>query len=256
MVAMLVTKEMAHYFRSDLRAAREQAIKDAEAFDQILYAVERLGQHLLGQVKSLGGYSSQLRDVASQSCLSAEIPAMWPLYHVPFGRLFALVKDARNDAMHVGAAARHLTFRAVELALILEDALAMHEKVTLVGDVMVRNPICAELWAPVSFARHTMLSNSFSYLPVMRNDTWVLLADTAVAKFVNGVSNTERKERLALPLSRAIEDGSIEVDAAVCVFSELPIEKMLDGLNGRPFLVVRENEPRALIGIVSAFDLL
>ena len=46
----------------------------------------------------------------------------------PFSRLYDLVQDARNDALHQGAFARHLTIHAIGLALILEDALRSSEE--------------------------------------------------------------------------------------------------------------------------------
>ena len=73
------------------------------------------------------------------------------------------LKDGRNDALHQGACARHLANHAVQLALVLEDALMPSEP--KVSDFMVRDAICAAHWQPISFVRQQMLANSFSYLP-------------------------------------------------------------------------------------------
>ena len=58
-------------------------------------------------------------------------------YHTSFCDLFDELKDARNDAVHQGAHARILTDHAVELAIILEDALM--SKFSRVSQFMVRD---------------------------------------------------------------------------------------------------------------------
>lgn len=96
---------------------------DAEAFEQIVFVVERLGVYLTRSVKSLGPYAKAIITLAAQSPLAEEVPSLLPTWHTPFGDLYYLVQDGRNDALHQGAFARHLTNHTVELALILEDAL-------------------------------------------------------------------------------------------------------------------------------------
>jgi hypothetical protein len=71
------------------------------------------------------------------------------------------VDGARNETLHQGAFARPLTKHAIELAIILEDALSQQVN-QVVMDFMVRNPLCAELWKPIGFIRQQMLANSFS----------------------------------------------------------------------------------------------
>jgi hypothetical protein len=66
--------------------------------------------------------------------------------------------------LHQGAFARRLTGHAIELSLVLEDALRRSLDSPVVGDYMVRGPICAEPWQPISFIRQRMLANSFSFL--------------------------------------------------------------------------------------------
>ena len=41
--------ESARYFRTEFQKAREDALKDAEAFDGIIHVVEKLGQFLIGK---------------------------------------------------------------------------------------------------------------------------------------------------------------------------------------------------------------
>jgi len=78
----------------------------------------------------------------------------------------------------------HLTTNAVELSIVLEEAIM--NGYDRVGDFMVRNTVCAYLWQPLSFIRQTMLANSFSYLPVPTGDrgsqfgNWLQISDLPV----------------------------------------------------------------------------
>lgn len=161
-----MTPEAARDFRLQLQQARENALKDAEAFDEIIHAIERLGSFCKGQMLDLGKYKLVVKEVADRSPLAADVPSLWRNVHTPFSVLYDIVRDARNDALYIGASARHLTTHAIELALIVEDALRMYEDGKNVSDYMVRDPVCAHLWQPVSLVRQQMLTNSFSYLPV------------------------------------------------------------------------------------------
>src|SRR5439155_14524227 len=117
--------------------------------------------------------------LAAVSPLFDSIPQRWRHLHTPFSVLYELVRRGRNAAMHEGASARHLTLHAIELALVLEDALMMG--MDQIGDYMVRNPVYAALWQPLSFVRQEMLVNSFSYLPVAIEERsgkdWRLVSD-------------------------------------------------------------------------------
>jgi hypothetical protein len=109
--------------------------------------------------KPLTGDRGEIETVAGESALASEVPAQWRGIHVPFPLLYGIVKDARNEALHQGAFARHLTVHAIELSLVLEDAMRRSFENPVVGDFMVRNPVCAELWQPLSFVRQQMLTN-------------------------------------------------------------------------------------------------
>jgi hypothetical protein len=150
-----MTREPAIAFANQLRSARLAALGDAEAFDGIIHVVERIGSYLskerlgdLGRDGSLYKYSKELMDLASNSGMAMETPEQFSVLLTPFGRLYDLVTVARNDALHQGAFARHLTGHVIELAITLEDALSNHLD-PVVTDFMVRNPVCAEPWQPV-----------------------------------------------------------------------------------------------------------
>jgi hypothetical protein len=111
-----MTPEAARHFRLKFQKARENALKDAEAFDGIIHVIERLGIFCLGCEKNLGGYKDAIEEVVKLSPLAGDIPAQYRNVHAPFSLLYDMVLGARNDALHIGAFARHLTTHAIELA--------------------------------------------------------------------------------------------------------------------------------------------
>jgi CBS domain-containing protein len=257
-----MSSEASRDFRLQLQQARENALKDAEAFDGIIHVVERLGSFCFGRVKSLGAYQRALEKLAKLSALATEVPDEWRNVHTPFNSLYAMVKDARNDAMHQGSFARHLTTHAIELALVLEDALKMSENAqkesdSMISDYMVRDLVCAYLWQPVSLVRQQMLTNSFSYLPVRDKEArWCLVSDLQVAKYLQGQPSNERNQRLATTLEEAVETGEIELLQTKRLKDGTPIAEALKDFDGKPILVYRGASEAELVGILTAFDLL
>jgi CBS domain-containing protein len=241
-------------FSGQLREAREGALRDSEAFDGIIHVVERLGSFLDNKIGDLGKYKEEIGNRASYSALAKDIPDQWRGVHIPFSLLYDLVKDARNDALHQGAFARRLTGHAIELSLMLEDAMRRSLDRPAVGDYMVRNPTCAELWQPISFIRQQMLANSFSFLPVKDAGEWCLVSDLEIATYL-GTDNSERRLRLAHNLSAA----RMPLQQAKRCAVDTPLEEALRLLDNsqRPLLVFREEgEQQSLVGIVTPFDLL
>ena len=74
-----------------------------------------------------------------KSPLADAIPDQHTTWHSKFSTTYEVVRDARNDALHQGAFARHLTNSVIQLALVLEDALMSNASTT--GEFMVREPI-------------------------------------------------------------------------------------------------------------------
>ena len=93
--------ERLHY-RDQLRAARYAALADAEGFGEICFALEALGLRLLGQQADLGAYEERIGVYAQKSSQFNELARKPP-------SRFKTVRTARNDAMHIGAYARHAT---------------------------------------------------------------------------------------------------------------------------------------------------
>jgi hypothetical protein len=240
-------------FCDQLREARENALRDAEAFDGLIHAVERLGSFLHGQIANLGRYKPELERAVSCSALARQIPERHGNLHIPFSLLYELVRHARNDALHQGAFARRLTGHAIELSLILEDALRSSLDSPVVSDYMVRNPVCAELWQPISFIRQQMLANSFSFLPVNTTRGWSLISDIGIATYL-GANTSIRKDRLAQTLTEA----GVTFQLAKLCAEDTSLEealRMLDG-NQWPLLVHASGNPEIVVGIITPFDLL
>jgi CBS domain-containing protein len=242
-------------FCEQLRQARENAIRDSEAFDEIIHVVERLGSFLCERIGDLGKYREHVVEKGRLSALAEDVPDRWRGIHIPFSLLYDLVRNARNDALHQGAFARRLTGHAIELSLVLEDALRRSLDSPVVGDYMVRNPVCAELWQPISFIRQQMLANSFSFLPVKSaGGDWCLVSDLDIATYLGADAST-RKARLA----KSLKAAEIPLQLAGSCAIDTPLEdavRML-GRDKRLLLVYcQEQDERPLVGIVTAFDLI
>ena len=87
-----------------------------------MFVVERLGSFLYEKVGDLGKYKKHLEQLAIKSPLAWAVPQECES-HIPFSQLYDVVRIARNDALHQGAFARHLTTHAIEISIVLEDAL-------------------------------------------------------------------------------------------------------------------------------------
>jgi hypothetical protein len=255
-----ITRESAIVFANQLRSARLAALADAEAFDGIIHVVERMGSYLTresqretGQPNSLGSYENALNNFATTSALAGRIPAEFRNILTPFNALFESVRVARNDALHQGAFARHLTKHSIELAIILEDALTSFLK-PVVTDYMIRNPVCAEHWQPIGFIRQQMLSNSFSSLPVSGgNGNWQIVTDIQIAAYLR--QETSSKPRLKL-LASTLEEATIQLWPAEFITEETQLDDALSLLTKHPILLVRSPIGNSLLGILTAFDIL
>jgi len=273
------------YFRDQLRNARNEAIKDAEGFTELLFVFERLGSFLTHNKEylnkhredldkhnedptkndkppkfkeGLNDYKEAITGLVNKSKLAKNIPKKLRAFHTPLHELYDIVLNGRNSAMHQGAYARHLTQHAIELSLILEDALM--NNLDKVCDFMVRDPFCAYLWQPLSFIRQTMLSNSFSYMPVCeeknKTKTWKLISDYEVAKYLIDGDRDERKKRLATDLEEAVSSGKIKLLKPEWLESDQTIQKALNTVSEIPMLIFSDGAFQNLIGILTPFDLL
>lgn len=246
--------EAGSFFITELRNARAAALQDAEQFDQLLFAFERLGSYLLGQQKSLGHYATCMNRLA-QSAPGYTVHANLRDFHTPFSTLYQIVRAGRNGAMHEGAYARHLVSHAIQLAIVLEDALK--STMIAVTDFMVRAPITAAPWHPLSFVRQVMLMNSFSFIPIrgvgIRPREWQLISDLELARFLNFGGDNLVKERLSLAVMDAAQQG-LELTQAVVLEPEADRASALKRLDGNAGVIVSVSGD--ILGIITPFDLL
>lgn len=249
-----MNREVARFFRDQFRNARAVAFQDAEEFQEIIFVIERFGAYLIGQIKGLGNYKTSIEQEALNSPLAEEIPNQCTAWHPRFSTIYELVREARNDALHQGAFARHLTNNAIQLALVLEDALMSNANT--VSEFMVREPICALRWQPMSFIRQQMLKNSFTYLPLSSNNdgqpSWQLVSDYHVAHYLR---QKDRNARLAKTLDAAIGEGLLLEPAETC-FVDTNIIDALTKSEGKPVIVIDNVRPDLMVGIVTPFDFL
>lgn len=249
----------ARYWRDQLVAARDVAFRDAEGFQDVLFTLEKIGQFLSGKTGTLASYKPAIEELASQSCLSYEIPRSHQGWHTSFGDLYDLVRKARNEAMHQGSYARHLTDHSVRLSLILEDALMTSGSTA--SEFMVSNPVVAFPWQPVSYLREQMLTHGFSFIPIRVSEQagseWWLIAECSVAKYLRAFNGENiRKKRLATQIKEAISSKDLELLPALTCSSQSSIDDVISKLDGRPVLVVDQSNPDVLIGIITAFDIM
>lgn len=250
-------ESQALYFRDQFRLARAFAFRDAEAFHAIILCLERLGLVLFGKPKGLSKYREKIKELASRSPLAEFVPEKHQYWHIPFSELYDHVREARNEAIHEGAVARHLTEHALKLVLVLEDAIMMQKNT--IRDFMVRDPVIASLWQPISFVREQMLTNGFSFIPILisrgSRSYWGLLSEYAIAKYLrHDRDEQKRKKRLATTVEQAIESEELEiVEPEVCSPTD-SIHDVLSKLRNMPVLVIDASYPDKLLGIVTAFD--
>lgn len=250
-----LTTEARLHFRDQLREARAAALRDAEGFQEILFAFERLGSHLWYQnppkkrkkhPTGLDDYKEHILSIAGE------------VLHDRFD----LIRAGRNDALHRGAVARNLTANLVELSLLVEEGLMSGNN--QVKHFMVKNPVCAQLWQSLSLIRETMLANQFTYLPVFVKEggkSWQLVSDFKLAQYLRSgnPSSTEKKNRLARRLEEAAHgSGALELLLAGTVTENDSIEVALSRSEGRPVVVsTGESEfSEHLMGILTPFDVL
>jgi hypothetical protein len=251
----LVAHDERIYYRDRIRQARYTALADSEGFLEICFAIEDLGSRLLGKVQPLGSLKKAIAALVARD--DAAAPLVAPSLFCSFDALYETVREARNDAMHTGAYARRAASSAVELCLLLEDALMFaHGPKQTVAELMVREPVAVEPWHPVAHARRLMLMHSFSNLPIHIEGEWRLLTEWGLARYLVGQSKAEAlgpsissvSEKLQLAPARVVTE-STPVDDLLLRASDPPIGAAL-------WLVVDQTASDRLLGVISAFELI
>lgn len=247
------------FFRDRLREARYGALADAEGFPQMCFAFEALGARLREDSGSLEKYSPYLCALLARNL---------PIGFEDFATLLEAVKQARNDVMHTGAYARNAAVSAVQLSLLIEEAILSElqkKKETktarnVVADFMVRSPVTAEHWHTVGHIRRLMLLNSFSYLPIFWNDKWHLISDMAMAAMLQPLGNACRNLTAVKRIDAVLDEGLLKLSASNCIKADAAVNSLLltrehPGL----WLVVNATEgdgSKELVGVLSPFELM
>lgn len=216
---------------------------------------------LLGCKKDLGTYKDKLRILSQESKYFDQLPSSFPELLKDFDALFEVVKKARNDAMHTGAYARHVTAAAIELCIGLEHAIMVKASGTeamKVKDLMVKSPVIVEDWQPVAYARQLMLTHSFSYLPVQIDKKWKLITEMGLARYVS--SQPEKwKERIATAIKSACKcpDG-LQLMNAAFVKSDADVKILLKQRpkNLHQTLWLVKDGHGGICGVLSPFELM
>ncbi len=151
--------------------------------------------------------------------------------------------------------------------MALEDALmANAEQQFTVRDYMVCTPVRTYGWQLIGLIRQTMLENSFSHLPFLKeyNDDkkdakWRTVSADAMCRYLQESENC-MKSRLARELNDVCweEDecprDRLQTRCAIEVGLEATKQDVLDKICGDlPILVISKKE---LVGILNAFDLM
>lgn len=256
----LLNEVECRYYRDRLRAARYAALADAEEFGQICFALESLGLRLFGMEATLDKYKPCIAKLSALSPVFSDLPKSFSSKFKSFGSLFEIVRTARNDAMHLGAYARHATVAAIELCIGLEEALMANVDST-VGNLMVTSPVVVEPWQPIAHARQLMLMHSFSFLPLRMRDSWWLLSELGMANYL-GVKSAIKKKRLGRDISDAVKDGLelLEIKDEDLLNVNMSISDVLkrSSVQNGPmlWLVVDKKQPSHLAGILTSFELM
>ena len=224
----------------------------------ICFALEALGLRLHGKQAALEQYKQRIAAYAADSPVLADLPERFPSTFKSFEALFKTVQTARNDAMHIGAYARHATEAAIELSIGIEEAL-MSSSERKVKDVLVKSPITVQPWQPVAQARQLMLMHSFSFLPVRIGRSWWLVSEIGLAKFLNGDG---RKARLAQSIQDAKAAGMelVRLREADLLRAETTIAEVIERAKVQKgptlWLVLDSERSDHLAGVLSPFELM
>lgn len=255
-----IGEQEAIYFRNRFRAARAAAEKSDRDCMDILYALEDFGQVLTGRMQALEGY---------QGCVTEFVKTHYPdkdrpQYQIGFGRLYDIVRQARNNAAHKGARSRYFAPRAVELSLIMEDALMRAAKADKVKDYMAASPVVAELWQPLSIIRKEMLTNSFTHIPYLDDKgEWFVVSDSDIARYLRPCG-IYKKDMLNHTLKYALKEKGICASKPQVVCPDDLVSKVVcpdksgnkAPISGLPILVRHPEYKKHLLGILTASDLM
>lgn len=226
--------EVAVEFRNRLRAARTTALADGEGYFELIQAIEEFGGFMAsaGRGPGLGHSLEALIQLFPNEAADS------------FSGHFRALVRARNDAAHLGAAARRITVQATDVALMLEEALMAAVRSPRAEHYMVEGVVCAEGWHTIAMVRRTMLQQQFSALPLRKEKKWFLVTDSAVVRFVAGGGQVRT----------TLDDAGagLALVPAVTAVLDTPVEELRREDNGLVLVLDGDH----LRGVIAPFDLL
>lgn len=246
-----VTENAALHFAQELRNARSKALADAEDWQELVFVFERLAKFMTSCQKTDLG-SDEAKEVFLIIARSRQEET--PEAIINFKLLLQQVVCGRNSEFHGGAAARRFARHCVEFSFLLEDGLKTFMNKNL-GSVMSSPVMHIETWRMLADVRRLMLENSFTWVPVKADRTWLVISDHALVKFLE----SDRKSLLTKTVADALllPGGLAQTLEIFNQNSETRHERLLTALARGPVLVSDENaSPDRIVGIVTAFDLL
>jgi CBS domain-containing protein len=127
-------------------------------------------------------------------------------------------------------------------------------KLRTAKDLMVKSPVTVEPHHSVGYVRYLMLSGSYSSIPVRFGDDWYLILDSTIADY-------QSKQRKPGPaevktLKGCKEEGIIDLVPAHTCRPSATESEIVQLLKRHPALLVVDESPPVLLGILTAFDLL
>ena len=155
--------------------------------------MERLGRQLWPNSNGLGGFAGGFQGLVKEHHPLAGEGA--DDYELAFAQRYDIVREARNDAMHIGAVARNLTSHCVVLSMVLEDTLMAIACTRKIADYMTRGPVCAHEWQRIALIRQTMQEYSYSSLPCRRGREWYIVSDHDLCEFLQRGGSDDKPTR-------------------------------------------------------------
>jgi hypothetical protein len=247
LIASELSRAERRYFFGELRRARAAALLDAEDYLTIIITLERLGGILEPGARGLGKLKNALLSIAELAGVNPVSSAIQQ--RVPAAKLFDLMKDGRNGAVHYGAQARHLARHCVEFALLIEAGLMADNN--NISDFMIQDPVCAEPWQQIGLVRHKMLLNAFSSLPIRFDNKWRIVWDHEIVSCM--AKSGDPRDALSKRIEDVVGDGTLQLSEASTVGPDAAKRDVALLARQGPTLVVQDDR---LLGIVTPFDLL
>jgi hypothetical protein len=218
------------------------ALRDAEDFTSICFALEELGCRLKEyKASGLGCYEKQFQTLAASGGMD----------EARFEVLLHHVRMARNDAARQGISARNAAKRTIRLGVYIEGIIMTQLK--LVGDVMSGGLPLAQPHHTLSFLRETMLGNSFSFLPYPVSSEYRLISDGYIAQLLESAEYS--RDKFFITTVSQLDPRSIgQLEKAVVLKNIDLLKNVIDENSVYPAVV--EADGGRAVGIITAFNLL